>query len=264
MAQQRLELVQLVQMQLRQACDGLFAGPGQLHPHHSAVAVVLRPVDEPGRLGAVDELHGAVVSKEQVLRDLADGRPAPAVVALYRQEQLVLRGGQAGRLGLLLAPPVEPAQRRTEGQQGRVVGLPRGCHRTMLAKMDVGGHFGPPNCRAREAQCFVVWPAHYSGSRSSTAASPRSVTTAGGPSAPAPSASRIRPRRPARSPDCRSPRARCSCSTASPGCPRSCWQRPCCRTPSPGTPSGPSRTRSPRATSERCSPVTWACSAGPW
>ncbi len=65
--------------------------------HGSVVVGVGQAVDEAAALGAVDELDHAVVAEQQVIGNVADGRVA--VVAADRQQQLVLRGCQAGLLG---------------------------------------------------------------------------------------------------------------------------------------------------------------------
>ena len=85
------------------------------------VVGVLRPTDVPGVDGAVDEPGRAVVAKKQRFGDVADCRcPAPAMTA-YREQQLVLRGGETFARGLLLAPAQEPAQLGAELEQPLVV-----------------------------------------------------------------------------------------------------------------------------------------------
>ena len=65
--------------------------------------------DQPGYRGAVDQPDGAVVAQHQVVGDLADGGAGGIGVAADREQQLMLRGREPGRLGLLLAPAQEAA-----------------------------------------------------------------------------------------------------------------------------------------------------------
>jgi CIC family chloride channel protein len=83
---------------------------------HDAMVVLVRgPSDQPGLLGTVDQLDGRVVPQQEVFGKVADRRLA--IVPSDRQQELVLRGGQADLLGLALAPPEEAAQAVTEPQQ---------------------------------------------------------------------------------------------------------------------------------------------------
>src|SRR5213076_2201583 len=91
---------------------------GQGDTYHPVVAVVDVPADETGALSPVDQPHRAVVPEEQVAGDVADrgvGR-----LAAYREQQLVLRRGDAGGGGLPLAPVQEPPEGVPELQEVRV------------------------------------------------------------------------------------------------------------------------------------------------
>ena len=57
------------------------------------VVVVPHASQQPGRLGAIDEAHDAVVAQKQGVCDVADLRPLRVVVAPHREQQLVLRRG---------------------------------------------------------------------------------------------------------------------------------------------------------------------------
>ena len=81
------------------------------------VVGVALAADQPGGIGAVDELDGAVVAEEQVVGDLADGRSAGVIVAMDGEEQLMLVRGQPGRLGLLFAPAQEATEPVSQREQ---------------------------------------------------------------------------------------------------------------------------------------------------
>ena len=75
------------------------------------------PRHETHRLGAVDQPDRAVVAHQQVAGDVGHRRALRLGVTAHGQQQLVLRGGQALRLGRPLAPVQEPAQGDAERQQ---------------------------------------------------------------------------------------------------------------------------------------------------
>jgi hypothetical protein len=105
-------------------------------------------LQQPGGLRPVDQLHRAVVAQQQVPGDLADGGPARVGVAADRQQQLVLRGREAGGGGLLGAPAQEPAQPGPKAQQAFVLGLVEGWH---LATVPYREARAPP-VRARRSR----------------------------------------------------------------------------------------------------------------
>jgi hypothetical protein len=88
-----------------------------LHTHEARVVLVGHSLDEACRRRPIDELDRAVRLQEQVLCDLADRRRAHAVVSAHREQELVLRTGDARRDRLRLAPREEPAQTRSEGEE---------------------------------------------------------------------------------------------------------------------------------------------------
>ena len=89
--------------------------------HDTVIAGVRLPADETRSLGAVDELDGGVVPREEVAGQVPDG--GVAGMAADGQEQLVLGRGEAGGPGLLLAPVQEPAQPVAEAEELRVLGV---------------------------------------------------------------------------------------------------------------------------------------------
>jgi len=84
------------------------------------VVVVPSPSDQTRRVRTVDEADGAVVQKEQVVRDLADSRATRITVSPYRQQQLMLGWREAGGTSLALAPALEMAKPGPQGQQASV------------------------------------------------------------------------------------------------------------------------------------------------
>jgi len=70
---------------------------------------------------AIDQAGRAVVSQHQRLGNVADGRFVRAGVPADREEELVLRGGEAFTLGFLFAPVEEPPQLRAELEQSSVI-----------------------------------------------------------------------------------------------------------------------------------------------
>ena len=98
------------------------ATPGrEVEAHDPAVVAVGLAADEASAFGSVHQLDGGVVADEEVLGDVPDRRRLRAGVAADGQEELVLLAGEAGLLGLLLAPAEELAQRRAEGEQVAVL-----------------------------------------------------------------------------------------------------------------------------------------------
>ncbi|MDQ1372990.1 MAG: hypothetical protein QOJ09_328 [Actinomycetota bacterium] len=90
------------------------------------VALVGDPVDEAGGRRSVDELDGTVVAQEQMGGNVSDRRLAP--VAADGKEELMLGRGEAGGLGLVLAPMQEATQSVAEPQQPLKVAVAKGLH----------------------------------------------------------------------------------------------------------------------------------------
>jgi hypothetical protein len=84
--------------------------------------VVLGPGanDEPCRFGAVDKADRAVVTKEQIICNLADGWILRTAVPSNGKQKLMLRRRQSGSLCLLFTPSLEVAQTSPERQESGV------------------------------------------------------------------------------------------------------------------------------------------------
>ena len=101
---------------------------GESETNHSLVFGIAAALDQVCGCRSVDEADGAVMSEEQGIGDVADGRAERSVVAAYGEQQLVLRWCDLERRRLLLAPAQELAQGRSECEQlpvfviGEVVG----------------------------------------------------------------------------------------------------------------------------------------------
>lgn len=103
-------------MQRGELLEGGGALLGQGQPDDPPVIGVFLADDQPDGLGP---LNGTVMAKQQIPGHVADGRPARVVMPPHREQQLVLGGGKAGRLGLRLAPVQKPAQARTQTSSRR-------------------------------------------------------------------------------------------------------------------------------------------------
>ena len=101
---------ELLQVGLGQCFQPLAPRRGELQADDPVVLGVTHPPDQLGGHGPVDQPDGTVVAQQQVVGDLTDGRTAAIRVPPDGQQQLLLRRGQPGALGLLLAPADEPAQ----------------------------------------------------------------------------------------------------------------------------------------------------------
>ena len=84
-----------------------------------------RAFDEAVRFGSVDETDGAVVAEQEVAGDVPDRRTGGAWVALDREQQLVLSGGEVLSVGLLFAPAQELSEAGPEYEQALVIGIGR-------------------------------------------------------------------------------------------------------------------------------------------
>lgn len=113
-------MLQLIEVRAGERCDVSCATAGQLQPDNSVVGRIHVACDQPRQLGTVDEAHHAVVAQQQVIGDIADGGGAPGMPA-YREEQLILRGRDAGGNGLLFAPVHEAPELIAKGQEPLVI-----------------------------------------------------------------------------------------------------------------------------------------------
>lgn len=128
MLERRRKALELIQVQGRKPLQPAFAVRRQHDAHDTTVRVGLRPGDEAARLGPVDELDRAVRAEQQIVGDLAHGRPTPIIVTLDRQHQLVLGGAEADLTRLPLAPLLEATEIRTKGEQARKLAAGKSGH----------------------------------------------------------------------------------------------------------------------------------------
>lgn len=99
--------LELLQVQCRQRLQPPLPVAGQLQTHEAMILGVTHSPDQTSGIGAIDQPDHAVMTQEQVVGDLSDRRSLLAAMASDRQQQLMLRGGEAGRTRLLLAPAQE-------------------------------------------------------------------------------------------------------------------------------------------------------------
>jgi hypothetical protein len=95
---------EFLEVQLAERLQLARAPFGQVQADHALVVCVGAAGYQSGGLGAIDESDGAVVAQQQVVGDVADGRAARVCVAADGEQELMMRRGQAGRLGLPFAP----------------------------------------------------------------------------------------------------------------------------------------------------------------
>jgi hypothetical protein len=100
-----------------QLVQPLGAVRGEPDPGDPAVTIVAPAFDQPGGLGAIDQLDRAVRPEQQVLGQIADRGRVGAGMAFDGQQQLVLGRGQADLPGPGLRPAQEAAQPSTECEQ---------------------------------------------------------------------------------------------------------------------------------------------------
>jgi hypothetical protein len=94
---------------LGQTLEHTHAPSREAEADDSSVVGIVRTPYQPRLLGAVDELHRAVMSQQQRICHVADRRPAIAAVPADSKEQLVLRRGDPRGDRLRLAPVQELA-----------------------------------------------------------------------------------------------------------------------------------------------------------
>ena len=131
------QALQLLEVLRREGLESLVAVRGQPQSYQAVIVGVPDPFHEARRVRPVDEADGAVMPEKEVVRYLADRRSARIAVAAYRQEELVLRGREAGLLRLLLAPAHEATQARPQRQQVLVVGICQ-THRFTISSLHDG------------------------------------------------------------------------------------------------------------------------------
>ena len=106
----RRQVGDLLQVGLGESVELRAPGRREGDPYDALARGVGTSLDEPILDRAVDQPHRAVVTQDEVVGDVADRRTGRIGMAPDREQQLVLGAGQAGRLGLLLAPAQEAPQ----------------------------------------------------------------------------------------------------------------------------------------------------------
>src|SRR5690606_35694908 len=94
---------------------------GELETDESSIFGVRDPAHQAEVLCPVDQLDGAVVSQLEILGHVRDGGSGGIIVALDRQEQLVLSRGEPCLLGPIGAPLQEAANSGSELEESAVV-----------------------------------------------------------------------------------------------------------------------------------------------
>ena len=93
--------------------------------HRAMVVAVGLTADEARDLSSIDESDGAVMTQEQRIGDLSDGRPPGVAVASDREQELVLRRSEPNGDGLFFAPAEELPELGAELKEEFVVGIRR-------------------------------------------------------------------------------------------------------------------------------------------
>lgn len=104
MESKAFELFEVESGQHFQSLGTLF---GEMKTDDPMVVFVSGPSDQTCGVSTVDETDCAVVQKEQVVSDLADGRATRITVSTYRQQELMLGGSKVRGAGLAFAPTFE-------------------------------------------------------------------------------------------------------------------------------------------------------------
>lgn len=92
---------------------------GELEPGDALIGFVREPLHQSAVRGPVHQFDDAVVTEQQVVGDLTDRWRV--AMAPDGEQELVLGGGETRGVGLLLAPPLEPAQSVAEVEEPVVV-----------------------------------------------------------------------------------------------------------------------------------------------
>lgn len=93
---------------------------GEADAYDAVIVGVRAATYEAGGCGSVDELDDAVVSEEQLACEVSDRR-RPGTDAPDREQELMLRGGDARFGGAFLGPPKVPAEPGAKGEEAPIV-----------------------------------------------------------------------------------------------------------------------------------------------
>ncbi len=124
----RRQVRELLAVVVRERLEPLPSRRGQRQADDARVRPIGVAAHEPGGGGAIDQAHRGVMLNDEVCGDVADRRAARVGVALDREQELVLRGGDPGGPRLALAPSQEAPQARPQPQQELEIGLFQGSH----------------------------------------------------------------------------------------------------------------------------------------
>ena len=116
-----LEAIELLEVAAAQAGELARAVRGQPEADGAVVVRIVLAADQPRAGRPVDQADRAVVPQQERRRDVAEGRPAAVRMAPDREQELVLGGRDAERLGLLLAPVEEAPELGAEAEEPLVV-----------------------------------------------------------------------------------------------------------------------------------------------
>ena len=117
------ESFELLEVESGQGCETLVTLLAELQPDDTVVVLVPRALHQTGSICSVDESDRAVVTKEEVVGHLADGRTTRVIVTAYGEHQLVLGWSQTGGASLQLAPSLEVAKAGPQPEQAGVHGV---------------------------------------------------------------------------------------------------------------------------------------------
>lgn len=107
-------------MQGRQCFKTLGTDGSEPQPDNSMVFLVSNAADETCGICTVNETDRAVVTEQQIVGNLTDGRASWVVVTPDSQQELVMGRREPSGARLLFAPPLEVAQPSPQRQQPSV------------------------------------------------------------------------------------------------------------------------------------------------
>ena len=143
------ESFELLEVESGQGCETLVTLLAELQPDDTVVVLVPRALHQTGSICSVDESDRAVVTKEEVVGHLADGRTTRVIVTAYCEHQLVLGWSQMGRKWYRDAKKTfEHPSRRAYTASDRITSLTiSSCHDRMST--------AAPNCFSTSAGACI-------------------------------------------------------------------------------------------------------------